>query len=77
MLKTSEYAGKSDSECPSKAPRDDQCVRELDQSNDKRNYYKRCAGPGCKYETETCYRCPKLKSDSAEVSTLDGGLKCG
>lgn len=67
--------GVSAKDCPSKGRLDDLCQ---EQANDTKNYYKACKDPGCGgFETETCYRCPKLATSSAEVSTLNGRLTCG
>ncbi|KAF5385893.1 hypothetical protein D9615_002586 [Tricholomella constricta] len=65
--------GKWSSECPAKAPRDMECAREYD----KGSYFRTCEHAACAYETETCYGCPRLKSDFVEVSTQNGGLECG
>ncbi|RDB16006.1 hypothetical protein Hypma_003589 [Hypsizygus marmoreus] len=77
LKNSGEYAGKSSDECPSKAPRNEECGRELDQKDAKGTYFTKCDYAGCDFQTEACYACPKLKSDSAKVSTLNGELECG
>ncbi|KAF5385810.1 hypothetical protein D9615_002578 [Tricholomella constricta] len=75
-LKGGSYSGYSSQECPSKAPRE--VESECAQERDKGTYFKKCAAPDCAYETETCYGCPRLNTNTnyVDVDTRNGGLKC-